>query len=322
MTNRLQSVVQAAVWAPSLHNTQPWSFVIEDEEIRLRADTGRRLRVSDPRGRELMLSCGAALFNMRIALRALGREAVVRVLPDPDRPVVLATVREGEPCEPDERTRLLHAEIVRRRTHRAGFAHLPIPGPLLDALVRQAEQEGARLTFVGSEPVVRVLAALTAAAEEVQEQDRALSLELARWSRPPGTRHSDGVAPHAYPSAPRRTYPHFSQRDYAHGHAWGSHDDQRAATSTGRVALLTTPGDEPGDWIVAGQALQRALLYASAHGVGAAFHTQALEHGHLRAFIRQEVCSGEHPQMIMRLGYPLTEAAAVRRPISEVLDRR
>jgi nitroreductase len=74
-------VVEAAVHAPSVHNTQPWWFSTADREISLHADIDRRLNVADPRGREMMISCGAALFTARVAMRSrLGAE--------------------GEPCGP------------------------------------------------------------------------------------------------------------------------------------------------------------------------------------------------------------------------------
>jgi hypothetical protein len=76
-------VVAAAVWAPSVHNTQPWWFGAGGQEIGLYADAGRQLMVADPRGREMMISCGAALFTARLALRSLGYIPETSVLPDP-----------------------------------------------------------------------------------------------------------------------------------------------------------------------------------------------------------------------------------------------
>ncbi|MEV7007524.1 nitroreductase family protein [Streptosporangium sp. NPDC051022] len=322
ITSAVHAAVQAAVWAPSVHNTQPWSFVVDGEEIALRADSDRGLRTGDIMGRERLVSCGAALMNIRLVLRGLGHEARVRVLPDPDRPALLATVRLGESAEADEHTRTLCARIEHRRTHRAGFTETPVPDQLVDELVQQAAAEGARLTPVRSEAAVRALAALTEAAQEVQSQDRLFTLEVLRWARPPGSTRAEGVPAEAYPREPRRTRPHFAQRDYAHGHSWGGESDRSAATSTGLVAVLTTLSDSREDWITAGQALQRILLHADAHGVRAAFHTQPLEMFHLREFMRQELLSGEYPQMIMRLGFTPDEGRSVRRPIAEVLEER
>ncbi|WP_326822805.1 Acg family FMN-binding oxidoreductase [Streptosporangium sp. NBC_01756] len=322
ITSAIRAAVQAARWAPSVHNTQPWSFAVDGEEIALRADSDRKLRLSDAPGREMLISCGAALMNLRLALRALGCEPQVRVLPDPDRPALLATVRMGETAVADDHTRLLYAEIERRRTHRAGFTDLPVPDRLVETLIFQASAEGARLTPVRSEAAVRVIAGLTCAAQDVQSQDRLLTLEMISWSQPPGSSRGDGVPVHGYPREPRRTNPHFAQRDYAHGHPWGSDADQFFSTSTGTVSVLTTPADTREDWITAGQALQRALLHASAYDVHAAFHTQALEMFHLREFLRQELLSGEYPQMIMRLGYTSDDSEGIRRPVTDVLQER
>ena len=89
-------VVEAAVNAPSVHNTQPWWFYGEEHEIGMHADRERRLPVADPDGREMLVSCGAALFTARVALRSLGIVPHVRVLPDPDLPDLVARITWSE----------------------------------------------------------------------------------------------------------------------------------------------------------------------------------------------------------------------------------
>ncbi|MEU8251322.1 nitroreductase family protein [Nonomuraea sp. NPDC048916] len=316
----ITAALEAGRWAPSVHNTQPWSFSVSGEVISVRADTDRKLRVEDSAGRELLIGCGAAVFNIRTALRSEGFEPVARVLPDPDRPSLVATVGVGAPMEADEHTWLLGGEIERRRTHRAGFTTLPIPERLIEALVGEARSEGARLTPVVSPEAIEVVAALTRAAQGVQSQDRRFSLEVIRWARPPGSGRGDGVPAGGYPREAARTDPRFAQRDYAWRHEWGSEADQSMSTATGVVALLTTSDDSREEWIAAGQALQRVLLRASAHGVSAAFHTQVLEMHHLREFLKDELCSGEYPQMIMRFGITFDDKDAVRRPLSEIVE--
>ncbi|PZG07371.1 Acg family FMN-binding oxidoreductase [Nonomuraea aridisoli] len=315
----VRAALEAAGWAPSVHNSQPWAFAVAGEEISLRADTGRGLRFADPDGRQLLISCGAALFNLRTALLCAGFDAAVRVLPDPDRPALLATVRVGGGAVADEHTRTLRAEIERRRTHRAGFTDLPVPDRLVDGLVREAAEEGARLTPVRAPGDVRMVAALTVAAQQAQVRDRLLALDVVRWARPPGSARADGVPADAYPSGPVRVAAGFAQRDYAWRHDWGARQLGRGQHSPGVLALITTPGDGPGAWIAAGQALQRSLLHAAAHGVSAAFHTQPLEMHHLREFLRQELCEGAYPQMIIRFGITFDAGGAVRRSLPEVL---
>ena len=82
-------LIATAARAPSVHNTQPWRFRAGQYVIELYADQRRKLRV-DPAGREMLISCGAALFGLRLAVRSLGYLPVVKLLPDPDRLRLLA----------------------------------------------------------------------------------------------------------------------------------------------------------------------------------------------------------------------------------------
>ncbi|MEV4089694.1 nitroreductase family protein, partial [Nonomuraea fuscirosea] len=218
----LDAAVEAARWAPSVHNTQPWTFAVSGEEIGLRADTARKLPIGDAAGRELLISCGAALFTMRTAMRCEGYEPAVRILPDPDRPGLLATIRPGVEIEADEPTWVLGGEIERRHTHRAGFADVPLPDRFVESLAKAAMAEGATLTPVRSSAAVNVLAALTQAAQGVQAQDERFSLELIRWARPPGSTRADGVPARSYPREHVPTEPDFPQRHYSWRHDWGA----------------------------------------------------------------------------------------------------
>jgi len=316
VTLAVRAAVQAAAWAPSVHNTQPWSFAISDNRIDVRADTDRTLRVEDPQGREMLISCGAALLNVRLALRALGYEPQVRILPDPERPALLATVVMGPGTNGDEYSKMLYGEIERRRTHRGGFTDQLLPRNFIDALAAEARKEGARFTPVIDESAEQIIAAITRAAQGVQSRNTAYSLEVLRWARSPYSTRGDVVPADAYPKGGGRR--DFPQRDYAQGRMWG-YEPIRQATSPGLVAVLTTKGDTREEWIAAGQALQRVLLFASAYGVRAAFHTQPLEMYHLREFLRQELFSGEYPQMIMRLGITQEEGSTRRRPLEEII---
>jgi hypothetical protein len=313
--------VAAAVWAPSVHNTQPWWFSVAGQEISLHADAGRQLGVADPRGREMMISCGAALFTARLALRSLGYIPETSVLPDPGRPLLVARVnwRRRAPAAGFEQR--LFSQVRRRRTHRGGFDLLPLP-PDLPAVLREgAGRDGATLRIVGDEGSRAVLAMAVETAEHALRLDSAYARELARWASPPDSTRRDGVPHTAYPVRPERTLPLFPGRDFAQGRGWGTagFSPSAAPRSAGVVCLLTTIGDHPVDWVNAGQALQRALLTCATCGVAAALHSQPIERARLREFVRTQLCDGSYPQLVLRLGTAVQNAVSVRRPPASVL---
>ena len=140
-----QQVVAMAVWAPSVHNTQPWWFASDGRQICLYADARRQLLIADPHGREMLISCGAALFTARLALRSLGYVPDTSVLPEPRDPDLLARISWPRRAAVTAYESDLAAQVRQRRTHRAGFEALPLPDGLLPALQSGAERDGTAL---------------------------------------------------------------------------------------------------------------------------------------------------------------------------------
>jgi hypothetical protein len=315
-------VVAAAVWAPSVHNTQPWRFTARGQQISLCADAERQLRVADPDGREMMISCGAALFTARLALRSLGYLPEVCQLPDPGQPLLVARVSWQRRAACTEFEQQLFGQVRQRRTHRGGFDLVPLPPGLLAALRQGATRYRAMLRVVADDGRRAALAAAVATAEQAQQLEGERVRELARWAPAPGSARADGVPPTSYPARAEHTDPDFPGREFAHGRGWGLPPLSSAPPfrSAGVAALLTTAQDRPADWINAGQALQRILLTASTCGIVAALHTQPLELGWLRDFIRTQLSDGAYPQLVLRFGAVIQAAASVRRPPEDVLS--
>lgn len=302
-TEDVERVAGTAGRAPSVHNSRPWKITVRRGDLYLSADADRRLSVADPDDREMLISCGAALYNLVLALRHLGHHPAVRLFPDADYPHRLAVVSpDGGPPGPDDDA-ARYAAIPARHTHRADFTRRPPPDGLLARLCRAAAVEHAELTAYTEPADVRVLATVTELASYIHARDGAYAAEHARWMRAPGTARADGIHPAHLPGAQPRGDPYFPPRftDTTKPPAPAGPGDDRG---TGTVAVLSTPGDDRRDWLHAGMALQRVLLDATAAGVSAAIHTQPLEIPHLRAFIATEFTPGRRPQILLRLGYP------------------
>ncbi|MEJ3748938.1 hypothetical protein WEI85_37420 [Actinomycetes bacterium KLBMP 9797] len=104
--------VEAATRAPSIHNTQPWWFQTRGRDIDVYVDRARQLAVLDPSGRQLLMSVGAAVFNLRLALLARGRIPVQRLLPDPARPDLVARVSAGPTTTPSDTVNVGPLDLV------------------------------------------------------------------------------------------------------------------------------------------------------------------------------------------------------------------
>ncbi|WP_373291463.1 Acg family FMN-binding oxidoreductase [Nonomuraea cavernae] len=304
----VRRLLVAAGHAPSVLNTQPWRFdVVRHEIVELFADPDRRLRVSDPRGRSLHVSCGAALFNLRLAVRAAGQRPVVWLLPSPDEePDLLAAVRMTDARPSSGEQRELYDLIWERRTNREPYYSRPVPSSVIAELRIAASREGANLLPLDRRGAADIMD-YAAIAEEELSGDHDYQAELAAWTMP-GARY-DGVP--AYVHGPRPTGEPAPVRDF------GRHTTKARFEERPQLAVLTTPGDRPIDWLRAGQALQRLLLVATRYGLSASFLNQPLDLRDMRQRRDPHHRRG-HPQMIIRLGYGPYVARSPRRPATEL----
>jgi len=312
-------MLATAARAPSVHNTQPWRFAVGAHAIDLYADTDRKLS-QDRDGREMLISCGAALFGLRLAVRRLGYLPAVTLFSERSTPWLLARVALGPEAPATEAERRMLAALPHRHTHRDAFDPGPIPAGLLPALQHDALAEGATLALVETPGRYGKLADLAAEAARMQAHSAGARAEIGRWSRPPGSPARDGVPAAAFgpagPAAPGR----LAQRDFDLDRHYGllpPHGrDEPPPVAT---AVLVTAGDSRLDWLRAGQALHRLLAHAATVWVAASLHTGPLEIPVIRNLIRAQLALPGTPQMLLQFGPARASLASPRRPVPEFL---
>jgi len=281
----LEDAADAAMLAPSVHGSQPWTIVLHRDRLELRADRTRQLAGLDPAGRELVQSLGAALMNVRVALAARGWAADVDRLPRPGDPELAALVRPV-PGAPEGHLPLLADALRQRRTHRTGFWAEEVPQELLDHLAAAALAEHGDLVAVSSPEDRRLIARLTLEADAVQHADPACADDLRRWQQEP----ADG----------RRTV------------------DSRTGEDRTYV-LLTSRADGPIDWLRSGEAMERVLLEVTRLGWAASPMTQVLEVPSTRAELRASTTWEAYPQMLLRIGFADARTPSSRRHREDVV---
>ncbi|MQY01976.1 hypothetical protein [Actinomadura macrotermitis] len=152
-----ERLVVAGTIGPAIHDVHAWRFKVVSGAIEVHADPARFQAPHDPAGRGLHLSCGAALVNLRLAAALLGRGAVVRLLPDPSRPTVLAAVRLAGRHRVSRSERLLYAATLRPFPPRMTAAGDAPPLPVVNELAEAARLEGATLHRLPGEGVQKAV---------------------------------------------------------------------------------------------------------------------------------------------------------------------
>lgn len=313
-----RDLVEAATLAPSVHNTQPWRFSSDGDDLDLWLDQDRQLSYVDWDGRQAHLSCGAALMHVRVAARARGLDVETELLPDQADGTHLARLRltAGMPAQPDEVA--LAEAILCRHTYREAFEERPVPPALLQVLRDDAGSEGASVMIVSDPDVLLEFEVLLAQADRGEELDPAYREELAAWVG--GERTDDGIPTAALPGDPERGSS-LRLRDFALRGASGDHADPPAPERPA-VVVLSSVDDTPLSWLQAGQALGAVLLRAAQAGVQAQPLGQISDSVGYRWRLGVLLGLVSTPQLALRLGYADAVASTPRRAVDDVLVDR
>ncbi|RJO74124.1 NAD(P)H nitroreductase [Nocardia panacis] len=313
-SDTVRAALGLAVRAPSLHNTQPWQWRVGGPTVHLYGDPDRYLPMTDPDGREMLLSCDAALHHLRIAAESLGWRTKVRRLPNPAEPEHLAGI-EFSAATPTSEVITLAKAIAHRRTDRRRVTSWEVPAAHLRAMIAAGCAEGAFITEIPGGPTrIRLVEACTAAAR-AHAADAGYRSELIAWSG----RHAatDGVpARNAVAPADPMT------REFR-AHTM-SEPPLCDLADHGALLLVHTTADDHLSRLRAGEAASAVLLRATALGLATCPLTEPLELPGTRELVAEDILPDSgFPQMIIRIGWAATSSPPIpptpRRPLAEVV---
>lgn len=305
-TETIRAALSLAIQAPSVHNSQPWSWRVDNQGLHLFVDFTRHLRSTDPDMRDLIVSCGATLHHCVVALAALGWHAKVHRFPNPDDPAHLASI-DVLPQTPGEVDIILAAAIKRRRSDRRHYSSWPVPGGDIALMGARAARGGVMLRQIDLLPRLNDVVARSVLSNAT-DHDHPMDVN------PRGVVVRD--SPIADPTA------RSSSRLFA-GAALTQAADAELSFDNAIVLALGTAEDDALARLRAGEATSLVLLSATAMGLATCPVTEPLEILEIRDAVRTDVFgTSGHPQMLLRVGWAATNAdplpATPRRPLTEV----
>jgi nitroreductase len=356
MRGKLKFFLKYAILAPSSRNTQPWNFkILNDNTIELYADRSRALPVVDPRGRELTISCGAALGYLQITIRHFGYKYKTEVLSSYEQQKkdehLLARINvydysgsddgtaniqenniEVNSLQEDDNNRMFEA-ITTRRTNRFRFEDRNIPDILLAGFYyivdkypqyqkqQKCQEDSIWLHIADEDDEKNALAELIEQGDRIQLSDKRFRRELVSCIRLNTSRRRRSNIPRYVSGISNfmSIISPFIIKTF-NMNKQAEKDRELAATSP-VLAVLGSPSDEPLDWMNTGMALANILLLASSENVCCSFLNQPIQISQLRPKLLDAIRRNKgFPQVLLRMGYSSEQIRpSPRRDVEEVL---
>ncbi len=319
-TGILKNAVLLACRAPSVHNSQPWRWVAEDGTLRLFVDRHRAIAATDYSGREVILSCGAILNHLCVAMTAAGWEPKIERFPDPNEPDQLAAI-EFSPSDHVTDAQHRRAEaILQRRTDRLPLGR-PTYWDVFEPVLRDAFDDNVVTLDVLSDEVRPLLVEASQLTEELRRDDSYYHAELDWWTS--SFVLTEGIPPSALASDKESW-----RVDVARTFPVRSHADRRGEVKVdwAKILVLSTPDDTRSDVLRCGEVLSTVLLECTMAGMATCPLSHLIELDESRDIVRGLIDQHGEPQVLIRAGIapPMEHLppATPRRPLDDVLQIR
>ena len=316
----LSTLVTLACRAPSLHNSQPWQWVLADAALQLFAYPDRFEHRTMNTDREVLLSCGAALDHLQVAAVAAGWTPTVVRYPDPDNHNHLATVVFHRAESTNEHARALGDAIAARRTDRLALG-TPEPWDDIKALLGSVVKSSvAHLDVIDDNGRPALADASRRTEADRKQRDETYEAELEWWTGYFGT--NDAIPFTAMPSVSEAAHVDVAREFPAYG--LGDRRPQLDRDHS-KILVLSTYDDNPETMLRCGEVLSRVLLECTVIGLATCTLTHMIETHASREDIRRITGCHAEPQVLIRVGRaPQTTrpSPTPRRPLNEVFSVR
>ncbi len=312
-------MVEQAIKAPSGHNTQPWIFKMNDKSIEIHPNLDKSLPVVDFDNRELFVSLGCTTENLCIAASFKGYETDISINKE-------GTITIGLQRSPTVIPNSLFDQIAIRQTNRSIYNGKIIPKETIGKLKAIPVEPGIKIHFYGAgTKEFDDISAYIYSGNAIQMRDKSFQEELKNWMRY-NKKHqnetNDGLSYAVFgaPNLPKFIVKPIMSR--AINEKSQNKGDREKLQSSSHLVLLTTQNNTIEEWINLGRVLERVLLQSTAMGMAHSYFNQPNEIRELAVQMAKSLqLSGEHPTILIRLGYGEKMPYSKRKDIREVMTK-
>jgi len=301
LSSSIRELLEYARLAPSVHNAQPWRFIVNGATISLAVAPERMLDAGDPTSRESWISFGVCLEAMMQAAQGLGMKAEITEIQGAALSDIIATVTVT-PDMSEKQPGILKA-LKDRHTHRERMEPTDIPAALIENCQQAVKNlDGVSVLFLQEKSSIDKVADYTL---------KAMTLALGN----PDFRHELYHFVH-YNWSPSRTGMHgYTLGEGMLGSVFGKlsiklgiglgmkarHDQQRIKDASALV-FVATRGDVPSFWLNAGRAYLRVALEVTKSGLAQGTLAAPIEAASFHEDIEKLLGTTARLQTMLRIG--------------------
>jgi nitroreductase len=266
------AVLQAMSAAPSGGNSQPWALSVVPGGVHIHL-VAARTSAMDVAFRGSYVSIGAAAFNAQVAAARHGLQASITAFPterDPDLAVSVALTPGS-----DSELAGLYPEMVQRITNRNPGRRRELAPEVAADLRRAAASAGAAVHLITDEVQIGDVADILAGSDRIRfltpRLHQQMMAELTWFDH---AALGIDVQSLGLDDADMAKLAVSSRPDVmAYLAAWNGGDALGDSTrdrvnSSSAVAVVTVPGDSPGDYVRGGSAVEQVWIRAGQHQLG------------------------------------------------------
>lgn len=319
---QLTFLLNYSIYSPSHRNQQPWRFVVRENYIEVKQDSTKKLSYIDPDRRQLIISCGACINTLEIASRYFGHLLCVEHYSERESETI-AKLYFSKKARAHQKDIKLFQSLKVRQTNRSEYRKEALPANTVSECIKIAQEYDTELKIESSDELKSSLAKINNAATRIQYKQPWYRNEFASSLRSQLLQQKDGIfnRGHSYSNLPS-SIAKYMIKQFDTGRSVAEFFSEVIACHSPSIFLLSTPRDNPKNWVNCGRALNHILNYLTCEQWSASFINSAIEVKHMRTQVGSLFDTGFEPQILLRVGKGPNVFRTGRRPIDTFIDKK